>query len=83
MKKLFYRGNFLWKSFSKKIRSIFKVATMKIKVVSRTKSGYTSIGGNPTFRANGNATATKRSVFTQLFAKTFGLLTLTRTATCQ
>ena len=35
MKKLFSRGNFLRKSFSKKIRSIFKVATMKIKVATR------------------------------------------------
>ena len=30
MKKLFSPGNFLWKSLSKKIWSIFKVATMKI-----------------------------------------------------
>ena len=33
MKKLFSRGNFLWKPFSKKIWSIIKVATMKIDMI--------------------------------------------------
>jgi len=42
MKKLFSRGNFLRKSFSKKIRSIFKVATMKINMIP-----YKSLGQRP------------------------------------